>query len=60
MKKAEKDNPVNAIPKGAYEAGSSNKSLRNQDQNPNDLTTDIQGNGYPVMDKAISKHKDGK
>ncbi len=58
MKKAEKDNPINTIPKGAYEAGSSNKSLPNQ--NLNDLTTDIQGNGYPITDKAISKQKDGK
>lgn len=48
MKKAEKDNPVNTIPKGAYEAGATNRSIRNNDWNPNDITTDIQGNGYPV------------
>ncbi|MCI8669149.1 MAG: hypothetical protein HFI34_06485 [Lachnospiraceae bacterium] len=61
MKKAEKDNPINTIPKGAYEAGATNRSIRNNDRNPNDITTDIQGNGYPVKTiKHENKQHNGK
>lgn len=61
MKKAEKDNPINTIPKGAYEAGITNRSIRNNDRNPNEITTDLQGNGYPVnTTKPGNKHQSGK
>lgn len=61
MKKAEKNNPVRTIPHGAYEAGATNQSIRDNDWNPNDITTDIQGNGYPVKtEKNVFKHKDEK
>ncbi len=59
MKKAEKDNPINTIPKGAYEAGATNRSIQNNNWNPNDITTDIQGNGYPVKpikNRAVQKN----
>lgn len=49
MKKAKDDNPINTIPKGVYEGGIVNKELRkNKNNHLNDMTTDTQGNGYPV------------
>ena len=52
MKKAKDDNPINTIPKGVYEGGAINKELRkNKNNQLNDITTDVQGNGYPVPQK---------
>lgn len=49
MKKAKDDNPINTIPKGVWESGIINKELRkNKNNHINDITTDAQGNGYPV------------
>ncbi len=49
MKKAKGDNPTITMPKGAYECGTANQELRKSKNNTlNDLSTDIQGNGYPV------------
>lgn len=49
MKKAKDDNPINTIPKGVYESGIINKELRkNKNNHKNDISTDAQGNGYPV------------
>lgn len=49
MKKARDDKPVHTIPKGAYESGNINAELRkNKNNKLNDITTDSNGNGYPV------------
>lgn len=49
MKKARGDNPINTIPKGVYESGIINKEIReNKNNHLNDISTDAQGNGYPV------------
>lgn len=54
MKKARDDKPIQTIPKGAYEAGVINPALRKSKHDINDITTDLQGNGYPV---SPSKNK---
>ncbi len=49
MKKAKDDKPTITMPKGAYECGTINQELRkNKNNSLNSLSTDIQGNGYPV------------
>ena len=49
MKEAEKDKPIYTTPEGAWEGGVINeRKNRIRHQNPNDITTDYQGNGYPV------------
>lgn len=49
MKAAEKDKPVHTIPEGAWEAGIINERNKKLTQkNPNDTTTDLQGNGYEI------------
>lgn len=55
MKEAEKDKPVQTTPKGAWEGGIT--SLHRNDpirHNPDEFTTDSQGNGYPVSGKRHS------
>ena len=52
MKATDKDKRIRTAPKGAWESGSINaKEKRSQKQHLNDITTDIQGNGYPVSHK---------
>lgn len=52
MKKAKDDKRLQTIPEGSYEAGAMNRELRkNNSREVNDLTTDAQGNGYPVPGK---------
>ncbi len=49
MKPADKDKPIRTVPKGAWEGGiASLKKDQPVHPDPNDLTTDAQGNGYPV------------
>lgn len=49
MKKARDDKRLQTIPEGVYEAGAMNRELRkNNSREVNDLTTDAQGNGYPI------------
>ena len=49
MKAADKDKRIHTIPKGAWESGMINdKENRSPKQQLNDITTDIQGNGYPI------------
>lgn len=49
MKQAEKNKPIDTIPDGAWEAGIINEDRdRKKQKNPNEITTDSQGNGYPV------------
>ncbi len=57
MKKAKDDTPINTIPKGVYESGTINIDLRkNKNNHINDISTDSQGNGYPL--KQDKKKKD--
>lgn len=49
MKKAKDDKRIQTMCEGVYEGGILNKELRkNQGQELNKKTTDLQGNGYPV------------
>ena len=52
MKQAEKDKRIRTAPKGAWESGVINeKEHRSKNQHINEITTDIQENGYPVSRK---------
>lgn len=52
MKASDKDKRIRTIPKGAWESGMiNNRENRSPKQQLNDITTDIQGNGYPVSRK---------
>ncbi len=52
MKVPDKDKRIYTIPKGAWEGGIINeKENRSKKQHLNDITTDIQGNGYPISHK---------
>lgn len=49
MQKPKDKETIKTIPKGAYEAGITDRGMRTDEKNHlNDLCTDIQGNGYPV------------
>lgn len=48
MKAAEKKKPIRTTPEGAWEGGIINDKNRFKHKNPNDITMDLQGNGYPV------------
>ena len=49
MKAADKNKRIRTIPKGAWESGVINeKENPSKKQHLNDITTDIQGNGYPL------------
>ena len=52
MKITDKDKPIHTTPKGAWEGGVVNERKKpSEKKNPNDITTDLQGNGYPVSRK---------
>ena len=56
MKATDKDKPIRTAPKGAWESGVINEEKKpSKKQRLNDITTDLQGNGYPV-----SQNKQGK
>ena len=49
MKATDKDKRIRTAPKGAWESGMINENeKRSKKQHFNDITTDIQGNGYPI------------
>ncbi len=49
MKMAEKDKPVPTIPEGVWESSAPDKqSNKTAAEHLNEITTDAQGNGYPV------------
>ena len=49
MKATDKDKPIHTTPKGAWEGGVVNERKKpSKKQHLNDITTDLQGNGYPV------------
>ena len=52
MKAADKNKRIRTAPKGAWESGIINEQQnRSKKQRLNDITTDLQGNGYPVSHK---------
>ncbi len=52
MKVTDKEKRIRTAPDGAWESGVINaKKNRSKKQHLNDITTDIQGNGYPVVRK---------
>ena len=56
MKVPDKDKSIRTAPKGAWESGVINeKKKRSKKEHMNEITTDAQGNGYPV----IQKNRDG-
>ena len=49
MKATDKDKRIRTAPKGAWESGVINeKENHSKKQHLNNITTDIQGNGYPL------------
>lgn len=57
MRDNKDDKRLRTIPEGMYEAGIMNREVRkNKSRGVNDLTTDAQGNGYPVQE---NKKNDG-
>ncbi len=49
---ANKNKSIRTAPKGAWESGDINKEKSSsKKQHLNDITTDSQGNGYPVTGK---------
>ncbi len=48
MKPAFKDKKIRTTPKGAWEGGIVNERKEAKERDPNEITTDSQGNGYPV------------
>ncbi|MBD5556044.1 MAG: hypothetical protein HDQ95_12105 [Roseburia sp.] len=55
MKATDKDKRIRTAPKGAWESGVINeKENHSKKQHLNNITTDIQGNGYPLS----QKHRD--
>ncbi len=52
MKATDKKKSIATAPKGAWESGIINdRKNRSKEQQLNDITTDGQGNGYPVSRK---------
>lgn len=52
MKATDKNKPIHTIPKGAWESGIINKQeYYSKKHHLNEITTDIQENGYPVSHK---------
>ena len=52
MKATDKDKRIRTVPKGTWESGLINeKKNRYEKQHLNDISTDLQGNGYPVSHK---------
>ena len=49
MKQAEKDKPIHTAPKGVWEGSTTlKKEHKTKNEHLNEITTDEQGNGYPV------------
>ena len=52
MKAVEKDKAVQTIPKGVWEASHTTEHTKDsKEKHLNDITTDSQGNGYPIQQK---------
>ncbi len=52
MKASNKNKSIRTTPRGAWESGVINNQKKpSQKQHLNDITTDSQGNGYPITRK---------
>ncbi len=50
MKATDKKKRIRTVPKGAWEGGVINEKRKySGEQHLNDITTDLQGNGYPLI-----------
>ena len=57
MKATDKSKRIRTVPKGAWEGGIINeKKNRCEKQHLNDISTDLQGNGYPVSHKNQDRY----
>lgn len=57
MKATDKDKSIQTIPKGTWESGMINeKKVPSKRQHLNTITTDLQGNGYPILPKEQEKN----
>ena len=53
MKATDKSKRIRTAPKGAWESGIINEEWhRSKRQHLNEITTDSQGNGYPISHKS--------
>lgn len=52
MKITEKGKPINAIPKGVWEASNPSKDKKNKTNDAFTESTDLQGNGYPMKKQS--------
>lgn len=56
MKQADYDKPIHTTPKGVWEASTTiKKEHKTKDEHLNEITTDAQGNGYPVSNSKQDK-----
>jgi len=56
MKQAKYDKPVHTTPKGVWEASTTlKKEHKSKEEHLNEITTDAQGNGYPVSNSKQDK-----
>lgn len=52
MKMAEKDKPIHTTPKGVWEGSTTfEKEHTTKEKHLNEISTDNQGNGYPISQK---------
>lgn len=56
MKQAESDKPVSTTPKGVWEGSTTyKKEHKTKNEHLNEITTDAQGNGYPISSSRQNK-----
>ena len=56
MKAAEKDKPVHTTPKGVWEGSVTlKKEHKTKAEHLNEISTDAQGNGYPVPENKQNR-----
>lgn len=56
MKAAEKDKPVHTTPKGVWEGSTTlKKEHKTRAEHLNEISTDAQGNGYPIPENKQNK-----
>lgn len=56
MKQSESDKPTHTIPKGVWESSTTyKKEHKTKNEHLNEITTDAQGNGYPISSSKQNK-----
>lgn len=56
MKSTEKDKPIHTAPKGVWEASTTlKKEHKTKNEHFEEISTDAQGNGYPVSNSKQDK-----